>query len=50
MKFTGDIVVHAPRDAVFAKLRDAQLFVSEAKEMERQFAQQIGAAAAETAA
>jgi carbon monoxide dehydrogenase subunit G len=28
MKFTGDLVVGAPRNAVFAKLRDARFFAS----------------------
>jgi carbon monoxide dehydrogenase subunit G len=28
MKFTGDILVEAPRDAVFAKVRDARFFAS----------------------
>ena len=28
MKFTGDITVEAPRDAVFAKVRDARFFAS----------------------
>jgi carbon monoxide dehydrogenase subunit G len=28
MKFTGDIVIEAPRDAVFAKVRDARFFAS----------------------
>jgi uncharacterized protein len=28
MKFTGDIAIVAPREAVFAKLRDAQFFAS----------------------
>jgi len=28
MKFTGDIVIQAPRDAVFAKVRDAKFFAS----------------------
>jgi carbon monoxide dehydrogenase subunit G len=28
MKFTGDIVIAAPRDAVFAKVRDARFFAS----------------------
>ena len=28
MKFTGDISVPAPRDAVYAKVRDARFFAS----------------------
>ena len=28
MKFTGDIVIDAPREAVFAKVRDARFFAS----------------------
>jgi carbon monoxide dehydrogenase subunit G len=28
MKFTGDILVEAPRDAVYAKVRDARFFAS----------------------
>src|SRR5262245_30953481 len=28
MKFTGDIVISAPREAVFAKVRDAKFFAS----------------------
>jgi carbon monoxide dehydrogenase subunit G len=28
MKFTGDIMIDAPRDAVFAKVRDARFFAS----------------------
>jgi carbon monoxide dehydrogenase subunit G len=28
MKFTGDIAINAPREAVFAKVRDAQFFAS----------------------
>src|SRR5882762_11105049 len=28
MKFTGDIVIEAPRDAVYAKVRDARFFAS----------------------
>src|SRR5215472_17908924 len=28
MKFTGDIVIAAPRDAVYAKVRDARFFAS----------------------
>lgn len=28
MKFTGDILVEAPREAVFAKVRDARFFAS----------------------
>ena len=28
MKFTGDIVIPAPRDAVYAKVRDARFFAS----------------------
>jgi carbon monoxide dehydrogenase subunit G len=28
MKFTGDITVEAPRDAVFAKVRDARFFAA----------------------
>jgi carbon monoxide dehydrogenase subunit G len=28
MKFTGDILIEAPRDAVYAKVRDARFFAS----------------------
>jgi uncharacterized protein len=28
MKFTGDILINAPRDAVYAKVRDARFFAS----------------------
>ena len=28
MKFTGDIIIDAPREAVFAKVRDARFFAS----------------------
>jgi carbon monoxide dehydrogenase subunit G len=28
MKFTGDIAIVAPREAVFAKVRDARFFAS----------------------